>query len=172
METNAVATPAVPLTVEGSAVLHQMMHVDWEHWNAHPPEARERITQDIVAAVTDMEKAGTGVYALFGHKGDLMFVHFRENFDALHEAEIRIKRLTLSGVLEQTTSYLSVVELGLYDSTQKVYATLTGQGIEPHSPEWNQQIEETLKRQREAMRSRLFPDLPANSYVCFYPMDR
>ena len=59
--------------------------------------------------------------------------------------------------LEQTTSYLSVVELGLYESTGKVYAALAEKGIEPHSEAWNAAIEETLARQREAMHPRLYP---------------
>ena len=41
-----------------------------------------------------------------------------------------------------------------------------------HSPEWNQAIEETLGRQRQAMQPRLFPEIPSAKYVCFYPMDR
>ena len=45
-------------------------------------------------------------------------------------------------------------------------------GIEPHSDEWKLEIEETLKRQKEAMHPRLFPELPKHRYICFYPMDR
>ena len=29
-----------------------------------------------------------------------------------------------------------------------------------------------MARQREAMRPRLFPDMPPHKYLCFYPMDR
>ena len=29
-----------------------------------------------------------------------------------------------------------------------------------------------LKRQKEAMRPRLFPEMPGHRYICFYPMDR
>jgi peroxiredoxin len=76
------------------------------------------------------------------------------------------------GFSEQTSSYLSMVELGLYESTGKVYATLAEKGIAPHSEEWNASIEETLQRQREAMHSRLFPEVPPAKYCCFYPMDR
>jgi peroxiredoxin len=69
-------------------------------------------------------------------------------------------------------SYLSVVELGLYESTGKTYAALSEKGVTPHSEEWNAGIEEVLQRQREAMAPRLFPDIPPARYVCFYPMDR
>src|SRR5436305_13525390 len=74
--------------------------------------------------------------------------------------------------MEQTTSYLSVVELGLYESSVKLYRELRGKGVEPHSPEWNAAVEDTNKRQSEAMRPRLFPQVPPARYVCFYPMDR
>jgi chlorite dismutase len=65
-----------------------------------------------------------------------------------------------------------VVELGLYESTVKLYRGLVSQGVEPHSPEWNEVLEEAINRQREAMRVRLFPQIPEARYVCFYPMDR
>jgi chlorite dismutase len=65
-----------------------------------------------------------------------------------------------------------VVELGLYESTIKVYSTLAEKQIATHSPEWHQAIEETLGRQRQAMHPRLFPEIPAAKFICFYPMDR
>jgi len=67
---------------------------------------------------------------------------------------------------------LSMIELGLYESTIKVYNELAERGIEAHSEEWNRAIKDTLERQREAMRPRLFPELPKHRYLCFYPMDR
>jgi chlorite dismutase len=33
-------------------------------------------------------------------------------------------------------------------------------------------IGETIARQKEAMKPRLFPSIPPNRYACFYPMDR
>jgi peroxiredoxin len=64
------------------------------------------------------------------------------------------------------------VELGLYESTAKVYTSLAERGVEPHSADWNAAIEETLARQRQAMYPRLFPEMPPHKYICFYPMDR
>src|SRR5262249_18787038 len=49
---------------------------------------------------------------------------------------------------------------------------LAEKGIEPHTPEWNTEIEQTLERQRQAMQPRLFPEVPPAKYLCFYPMDR
>ena len=80
--------------------------------------------------------------------------------------------MRLSEYLEPTTSYLSVIELGLYESTSKIYKELAERGVETHSAEWKQAIQETLDRQKEAMSPRLFPEIPPHRYVCFYPMDR
>jgi chlorite dismutase len=101
-----------------------------------------------------------------------MFVHFRRDFSGIHEAQMLMSRLRLSDFLESTYSYLSVVELGLYDSTLKVYGSLADRGVQPHSPEWSAEIAEVVARQREAMHPRLFPEMPQHRYICFYPMDR
>lgn len=166
---------AVPLTIEGSSVLHQMFRFRWAEWRKLNSAQQHEIAAEASAALLKMENdvAGqTAVFSLLGHKGDLLVVHFRNSFDQLKAAELAISRLRLSDYLEQTTSYLSVVELGLYDSSVKLYRTLREQGTEPHSPEWNAVIEETIKRQTEAMRPRLFPQIPPARYICFYPMDR
>jgi hydrogen peroxide-dependent heme synthase len=167
--------PEVPLTIEGYSVLHQMMKVRWPAWR-QLGEAQEReIVAEASSILSAMEQNSTGQSALFsllGHKGDLMLMHFRESFDALNQAELQLARAKLSDYLEPTSSYLSVIELGLYESSIKTYRTLVESGIEPHSEEWKQAIKDTLDRQREAMRPRLFPAMPPNRYICFYPMDR
>ena len=63
-----------------------------------------------------------------------------------------------------------MVELGLYESSLKTYATLAARGIAPFSPEWSAEIEQVLVRQREAMAPRLYPDMPPHKYLCFYPV--
>jgi chlorite dismutase len=115
---------------------------------------------------------GSAAFSLLGHKGDLMLIHFRPDFEALLEAQTQLTHLRLWDYLELTTSYLSVVELGLYESSLKTYAALAEKGIEPHTPEWNSEIAGTLDRQREAMHSRIYPEIPGAKFVCFYPMDR
>jgi chlorite dismutase len=114
----------------------------------------------------------TALFSVLGHKGDLLVVHFRNSFDQLKAAELEISRLRLNDYLEQTTSYLSVVELGLYESSVKLYRELREKGTVPYSEEWNAALADTAKRQTEAMRPRLFPQIPPARYICFYPMDR
>ncbi|MFZ0805910.1 MAG: hydrogen peroxide-dependent heme synthase [Candidatus Sulfotelmatobacter sp.] len=171
----ATEVPAVPLTTEGYSVLHQMMRFRRTAWRALPEAERSAIAKEASEALTAMEKNSAGQSALFsliGHKGDLMLIHFRNSFADLNQAELALANLRLSDYLEPTTSYLSIIELGLYDSTLKIYKELTDQGIEPHSDQWKAEIECKLDRHREAMRPRLFPEIPPNRYACFYPMDR
>jgi peroxiredoxin len=165
-------TPPVPLTIEGAAVLHQMVHVRWAPWRALPGTDRAAILDEAASTLAAIEKQNSAAFGLLGHKGDLMLVHFRPGFDQLGEVQTCLAHLRLWDYLEQTSSYLSVVELGLYESTGKAYGDLAEKGIAPHSPEWNVQIEQTLERQRQAMHPRLFPDVPPAKYLCFYPMDR
>ena len=174
-ETAVENLPAVPLTLEGASVLHQMMRVRWTAWKAVPVAQRSEIVREAATALADMERNPSGqsaAFSLLGHKGDLIIVHFRQSFDELGRVERHIAQLRLADYLEPTSSYLSVVELGLYDSSLKTYTSLAARGIAPFSPEWNAEIEDVLKRSREAMRPRLFPDIPPHKYICFYPMDR
>jgi chlorite dismutase len=166
--------PAVPLTLEGASVLHQMMRFRWTAWRAFAPARQEAALEETAAALAAMQGATqhSAVYSLIGHKGDLMFLHFRKSFEELNQAEMALARLQLSEFLKPTSSYLSMVELGLYESTLKLYAGLAERGVEPHSTEWNQEIETQLARQRQAMAQRLWPAIPDRKYICFYPMDR
>jgi len=164
--------PAMPLTIEGASMLHQMFRVRWAAWRALDASERAKILQSASTALAGMEGEGSAAFSLLGHKGDIMLVHFRKDFTALNQVELALPRLKLWDYLEQTTSYLSVIELGLYESSGKVYTSLAEKEIAPHTPEWNAEIEETLARQRAAMHPRLFPEIPPNPFICFYPMDR
>jgi len=171
----AADVPAVPLTTEGYSVLHQMMRFRWPAWRLLDASEKSSITREATDALAAMETHSPGqsaLYSLIGHKGDLMLVHFRESFADLNQAELGIANLRLSDYLEPTNSYLSIIELGLYESTMKIYKELTDQGIEPHSEQWKSEIESKLNRHKEAMKPRLYPDIPPHRYACFYPMDR
>jgi len=171
----ATEVPAVPLTTEGYSVLHQMLRLRWPAWRALPAGERSAIAHEASEALAAMEQHAPGqsaLYSLIGHKGDLMLIHFRNTFADLNQAELKLANVRLSDYLEQTTSYLSIIELSLYESTVKIYKELTDQGIEPHSDQWKSEIECKLQRHQEAMKPRLFPEIPTNRYASFYPMDR
>ncbi|MEO8597988.1 MAG: hydrogen peroxide-dependent heme synthase [Candidatus Solibacter sp.] len=179
MTPETLATPAippVPLSVEGASVLHQMMRLRRPEWRALSAATRSDIlaeaTQALLPLETFSEGRQTALYSMLGHKGDLMFIHFRRNFEELNQVQQQLARLAIGDFLEPTTSYLSIVELGIYESTAKVYSALIDKGIQPFSPEWKAELEVTLARHRQAMAPRLWPEVPPAKYACFYPMDR
>ncbi|MCZ2156980.1 MAG: heme-dependent peroxidase [Bryobacterales bacterium] len=168
-----VAMPEVPYTLDGAAVLHQMLSIRWDRWHALVRDERESVAKEASEALAAMEGTGfSAVFSLLGHKGDLMLLHYRNSLDELNAVETSLNALRFRDFFDVTHSYLSVVELGLYASTTKMHAELSEKGFAPHSPEWNQGVEETLERQRKAMAPRLWPHVPPHRYCCFYPMDR
>ncbi len=170
--------PAVPLTLEGSSVLHQFFRFDWAKWRGCAPGERDEIVTEAIATLKGLERAGadapirSAIYSQIGHKGDLMLIHFRESLEALNQVELDLAQTRFFDFLEQKHSYVSVVELGLYESSRKTWEAAAAKGLEPHSPEWNAEIATSLKRGAEAMAPRLFPAVPEAKYLCFYPMDR
>jgi hydrogen peroxide-dependent heme synthase len=172
-ETVRLELPALPLTIEGAAVLHQMMRFRWSEWRKRSDRERATLVSEAVEKLSPAEVNGqSAVFSLLGHKGDLLFVHFRDSFPELTGAQLSINTLGLGEFMEPTASYVSVVELGLYESTVKLYRSLTERGVAEQSDEWKREVQDLLNRQRTAMKPRLFPKIPEAQYVCFYPMDR
>jgi hydrogen peroxide-dependent heme synthase len=168
--------PPVPLTLEGSSLLHQFFRFDWKAWRSTLASDRGQFAADFVAALKKLEHgaggAQTGLFSQLGHKGDLILVHFRDSFEALNQVELDLAQTGFYDFLTPTHSYVSVVELGLYESSRKTYEAASAKGFENHTPEWNAVIQDSLKRGAEAMKPRLFPAIPDAKYLCFYPMDR
>jgi chlorite dismutase len=123
-------------------------------------------------AMAQRDDGESALFSMLGHKGDLMVVHFRRGFDELANAELAVASLALSDYLEPTTSYLSVIEIGLYEATVALYRRLIEKGISSRSPEWKIEIDAELVRQREKIAPRLFPKIPERHFLCFYPMDK
>ncbi len=165
--------PPEPLTLEGSSVLHSMYRVRWSALKALPAARRLDMVAEAQRVFQQAEADGqTALYSVFGHKADLMIVHFRPSFEELKATELAVDALALREYLEPSHSYLSIVELGLYESSLKLYRQMKTNNVTPNSPEWMSVMEETMTRQADAMKVRLFPKIPAARYICFYPMDR
>jgi peroxiredoxin len=169
------ALPATPLTLDGSYILHQMFRVRWTAWRALGSSDKKHVLTDATTTFGAMEQnkqEPTGLFAMLGHKGDLMLVHFRRTLDELNHAELTVARTEINEYLEATTSYLSVVELGLYEASVKLYAELTAKDLHPGTAEWNTEVETELTKQRQAATPRLWPEIPQRRYLCFYPMNK
>ena len=174
--------PPVPLTLEGASVLHQLFRFDWAKWRSFTDRSQaddrgKKIADEFIAVLKKLEcdgqgKVQTALYSQLGHKGDLILLHFRDSFQALNQVELDLAQTPFFDFLDQRHSYVSVVELGLYESTRKTYEAAAAKGLAEHSPEWKAEIAESLKRGAEAMKPRLWPTIPETRYLCFYPMDR
>jgi chlorite dismutase len=169
--------PPVPLTLEGASTLHQFFRFDWKSWRAIPAGERQKIAAEAASVLSSLEKNSDGkvhtaLFSQLGHKGDLILLHFRDSLEALNRIELTLAQTALYDFLDLRHSYVSVVELGLYESTRKTYEAAAAKDLAQHSPEWNAEIAASLERGAAAMAPRLWPAVPDAKYLCFYPMDR
>jgi chlorite dismutase len=162
--------PAVPETLEGWSVLHQMFRVRWPAVRQLSAAARRELSE--ASAAFESPHGATAPVHLLGHKGDLMLVHFRRTFDDLSATELRLAQTPLVDVLEPTASYVSIVELGMYDMTAKIHDQLRSKGLKPGSDEYEAAFDREMETQRERVSARLFPEIPHRRHVCFYPMNK
>ena len=167
--------PQVPETLEGWSVLHQIFRVRWDRLKTLPPADLQEIGDEAVALLLPLEGRVEGPSALvniLGHKGDLMLIHFRRTFDELSAVELQLARTALFDYLIPTTSYVSIIELGVYEMTGKIHADLATRGLKNGTDEFKKAFDEEIARQRERMIGRLFTDFPRRRQVCFYPMNK
>jgi hydrogen peroxide-dependent heme synthase len=163
--------PFVPETLEGWSVLHLMYRVRWDRLRDRSPADRERLSEEAVRALAVPDVGSTAVVQVLGHKADLMFICFRRSFDELAHAQLALSRTELHEALESTTSYVSVVELGMYEMTAKIHEQLSPK-FKPGTDEFDHAFDAEMATQRQRVMSRLFLDMPKARYVCFYPMNK
>lgn len=167
--------PRVPETLEGWSLLHQTFRVRWSDLQAQSAVERSRILDEARSALEAMprgEGGATALSTLLGHKGDLLLIHARRDFDALQAAQLVVSRLALARFLEPTTSYVSVLELGLYEMTGQIHKRLGERGLKVGSAEHDAAFDAEMAEQRKRVSGRLFLELPARRHVCFYPMNK
>ena len=168
--------PDVNETIEGWWILHRMFAFDRRRWASIPSEheriAREAI--DVLTSLRDSEDNDAAVAQLLGHKADIMFTHYARSFDGLASAQMQLDACELMDYLEPRESYVSILELGLYEATGKIHASLKERNLKPYSAEWNAAFDEMLQEQAAHPRNagRLWARIPQRRYVCFYPMDK
>ena len=165
--------PFVPETLDGWSVLHLMYRIDWDQLRGILDADRQRMAADAVQAVAvpDADAGATAFVQMLGHKADLMVILFRRSFEDLAAAQLAFSRTPLHACLRPATSYVSIVELGLYEMTAKLHEQL-GQKHKPGSPEFEAAFDAEMETQRGRVMNRLFIDLPQRRYVCFYPMNK
>lgn len=163
--------PFVPETLEGWSLLHLMYRVRWDRLRSITPADRDTMANEVVTALAVPDAGSTAFVQMLGHKADLMFICFRRGFDQLAQAQLALSRTALHDLLEPTTSYVSIVELGMYEMTAKVHEQLA-EKHKPGSDEFEKAFDAEMETQRQRVMSRLFLDMPKGRYVCFYPMNK
>ena len=164
-----------PNTLEGFAILHQFFRTKQRDWLMVPTDGRDKILAEassMFAAMAAREDGQSAIFRELGHKGDLLVIHFRRAFDDLADAERELSASALREFLEPADSYLSVIEIGLYESTVRLHDELLGRGVAPHSSDWRNATETEIATQRARLATRLWPKIPHHRYLCFYPMNK
>jgi chlorite dismutase len=167
--------PRVPETLEGWSVLHQLFRIRWTELRRLAPAEVRRLADEAAAALAAMRRGGEGTtvpVTLLGHKGDLMLIHLRRGFEARQAAELEVAELGLASYLEPTTSFVSTVELSLYEMTMQIHKRLGERGLKPGSDEFEAAFDAEMEEQRKRVGARLFIDPPQRRHVCFYPMNK
>jgi len=172
-----VRHPNVPESLDGWAILHRMFRFDRRRWDALDADRRaaiEREAQALFATLARDADADLGLAQLLGHKGDLLLTHYARSFDALGEMQAQVDKLAVRDYLESLESYVSMLELGLYEHTAKIHAELRDRGLKPHGEEWNAAFDAMLDEAAQEPRNagRLWARIPRRRYVCFYPMNK
>ncbi|MEA2689403.1 MAG: hydrogen peroxide-dependent heme synthase [Candidatus Eremiobacteraeota bacterium] len=167
----------VPESLDGWAILHRMFRLDRRRWDALDADRRHAVEREAASLFGQLARdadTDLGLAHLLGHKGDLMLTHYARSFDALGEAQARVDKLALRDYLEPMESYVSILELGLYEHTAKIHAELRDRGLKPHSDAWNGAFDAMLGEAAQEPRNaaRLWARIPQRRYVCFYPMNK
>jgi chlorite dismutase len=147
---------APPPTDEGWFVLHDFRRLDWSAWQSTPEREREAA---IEAAVDYLESAAaetegdTAIFTIAGTDADLLLMHLRPTLDGVERAQRAFDRTRLGHVTTGTDSFVSVTEIGGYTSEDYF--------------DDEESVSDGLKRY---MQSKLYPSIPEDAYVSFYPM--
>jgi len=172
--------PFVPETVEGWSLLHQAFRINWRGLRALTSNERHTLAAEGAplfrspdAGETQATDEGQSILVqMLGHKGDLLLIHARRTFDELSQAQLDFSQTRLSDLLEPTLSYVSIVELGMYEMTAKLHEQLPARGLEAGSEAFDRAFDEEMRSQARRVSARLFPVLPHRRHVCFYPMNK
>lgn len=160
----------------GWPVLHLFHRLDRGRWRALQPGERDRAVEEL-AGLLERLAGEAGMQLIAGGvigKADLGLM-------AVHPELRRVQRLTqqiaataLGACLVPVHSFLSISEKSEYITTpgDQARKLIDQDGLEPGSPELQQQLAGFSRRMAAYAESRVHPQLPGPDYpvLCFYPM--
>ena len=151
--------PFVPESLEGWSVLHLMYRVRWDRLRSTSPADIQRMADEVNRALAVPDAGATAAVQMLGHKGDVMFICFRRGFEALAQAQLALSRTELHEYLDATTSYVSIVELGMYEMTAKIHEQL-GAKHKPGSEVFDRAYDAERESRRERVMGRVYLEIP------------
>ena len=172
---NMQESSPVPETLEGWYLSHEVYSLDWPQWWSLGDDERAGVCDEAVAWLQETAAVARGdsaLYSVLTQKGDLMFLHYRETIDELGAVEFSFKGTALHDMLLPSYSYLSVIEVSLYEAVAMANRKLSARGLEAGSDEFKAAFEGEMKVQRARLEERLYRDIPPHRYICFYPMNK
>jgi len=172
-----VRDPNVPEALEGWSILHQMLRFDRRRWQQVSGMQRDELVRKAVSACNQMHHAYDGDFAfaqILGQKADLMVTYYARSFEALAAMQLRFEGLDLCTFFRPIASYLSILELGLYEATPGFHEQVHAQGLDLHSEAGKAAFDELVLAESREPRNgvRLWAKIPRRRYVTFYPMSR
>ena len=165
----------VPETLEGWYVLHDVYSVDWPRLRTCSSSERGAMASDAarwLAESAAVERGDSSLYSVVSQKGDLMLVHYRESPEALNAVELSLRSLGLFAFLRPAYSYLSVIEVSLYEIAAIAQKRTADRGFQPGTPGYQEAFDEEMAKMKPHMEARLYRDIPPQRYICFYPMNK
>ena len=165
-----------PQTIEGWYTLHDVYMVDWTAWRVLDAVEQGEIASEargwLEGLAADSANGDSKVYSVVTQKGDLMFCHYRRSPADLNAVELGLRRLRLFEFLTPAYSYLSVIEVSLYEVQAMAIRRLSDRGLKPGTPEYDEALAGEMEVQKTRMNERLFRVIPPQRYICFYPMNK
>ncbi|NGM70695.1 heme-binding protein [Natronolimnobius sp. AArcel1] len=149
-----------PETDEGWYVLHDFRTIEWDAWQTATAHERTHALESGISflesceAVDDAPDGESAVFTVLGHEADLLVMHLRPTLDELSALERQFERTGLGQYTSRSASYVAMTEVSGYVSDDYF-------ADEEVSPGLQQYIDRKLK-----------PSIPADEYMCFYPMNK
>ncbi len=153
---------------QGWGVLHLFLRVDRAATASLPASAGKDLTESLRRLVDD-EALQVHLFAVLGHKADIMLMALAEDLSDLRRLQTTIATCELGTALELPWSYLSLTETSEYTPTgSEERERLRAKGVT--GADLERRVEQFEVRTATYNHHRLYPQLPEWEVVCFYPM--
>ncbi len=139
-------------TFDGWYALHDFRTFDWEKWACASEDHRLAALKELYDMIDgwqrteDREEGSHAIYSILGQKADFLMMFLRPTMKELNQLETAWNKTALAHFTKPAYSYVSVIEKSTYTKL------------------------ETNPYEDPVMRAKLYPEIPKEAHICFYPM--